>query len=167
MRRLLVLALLASLATPAFAKKAPWAEIDGTFAVPTDPDQADVQVAGVDGQRFVPVRAKQKVTPGPHFVYLVSERAAGLGLRNAKPWVMKAEPCTRYLLAARHENLSAERYEIVVVGTERIGECRMPEGATPAPAPATAPTASPSPAAAPETTPSPVAPADETGATQY
>lgn len=52
MRRLLVLALLATLPTVALAKKEAWSEIDGTGATATQADHADVAVVELDGKKF-------------------------------------------------------------------------------------------------------------------
>ena len=186
MRRFLVLALLASLSSPAIAKKAAWAEVDGSFANPAHADEVDLLIQGVNDKRYTPMRSQVTLKPGPQWLTVASTRASGGGTVTAMPYVFKAEPCTRYLLAAQHEGISKTRFRVVVVAQERIGECTLPEGYVPpppiapsvsagpvAPAPTAAPVdespTAPAPAAAPPVpAPAPTPPpADESGATQY
>jgi hypothetical protein len=187
------LGLLATLPLAA-AAKGPWSEIDGSFANPAHADEVDVLIRNVDSHAYNPPRDKLKVTPGPHWVTLVSTRVADTGVRPGQdgtsplntrqtqdcnplgraadctqgsrhstratvaPWVFKAEPCMRYLLAGQHEGMST-KFVVEVVGVEPISGCggkvdvEAPEPAPPASAePATT---SPDAPAGPDT---PVAP---------
>ena len=161
MRRLLALAVLSLLPALA-AAKGPWAEVDGSFANPAHKDEVNLLIRGVNDKRYQPMRSKVVVKPGPQWMTVASTRASRGGTVTMIPYVFKAEPCMRYLLAARHEGVSDQRFAVIVVAVERIGECKLPEGmAEPATLPAPVPDATPPPP------PTPVAPAAETGATSY
>jgi hypothetical protein len=153
------LAALALVLAPGLAAaKAPWAEIDGTFANPAHADEVDALVHAVDRHYYNPMRSRLKIEPGPHWIYIASTRASARGTVTSVPWVMKAEPCMRYLVAAQHESLSIERFAVKVVSVERIGECRLPPGAQAAvatPAPAAPAMVAPAATPAPDATPAP------------
>jgi hypothetical protein len=161
MRRLLALALLSLLPTLA-AAKGPWAAVDGSFANPAHKDEVNLLIRGVDDKQYEPMRSKVTVKPGPLWLTVTSTRASHGGGVTAIPHVFKAEPCMRYLLAAQHDGISDQRFTVIVVAIERIGECKLPEGVA---EPATFP--APTPHATTPPPPAPVAPAAETGATSY
>lgn len=164
MRRLLALALLSVLPALATAR-GPWAEIDGSFANPAHLDEVDVLIRGVNDKQYEPMRAKVEVKPGPVWLTVATTRVSRGGSVSTMPYVFKAEPCMRYLLAAKHEGLSETKFAVITVAVERIGECRLPKGAPePAPVP---PAPTPVPDAAPPPAPAPAPPAAETGATSY
>jgi hypothetical protein len=153
MRGLLVFVVAAAMAPLALAK-GPWAQIDGRSANHAHADEVDVRVQQVDGKRYQPPVDEVKLAPGPHWVTLVTTRPtarplnfSGTGLTTTRttyqPWVMKAEPCMRYRVAAQHDGPSTERWTVELVAVERIGDCTppaaapeaSPPAATPAPAP--------------------------------
>jgi len=80
----------------------PYSIIEGGRSSMTDRNSYDVIISGVDGKKYFKNEKMKYVDPGPHRVELTSTKLDRGGDVTYKTWYFKAEPCKRYVVAARH-----------------------------------------------------------------
>jgi hypothetical protein len=122
------------LAVPAAAAAGPydqpWAEIRSDGAAAPDPKYGAAVLSRVDGEAAVKGRAV--VAPGARVVTVALPPDKGMSVGSQQSLEVQANPCMRYVLAARLDAQSG-RWTPVVRSAESIGECLTRfKGATPA-----------------------------------
>lgn len=111
-------------------KSAPYAIIDGSRSKPTDQYSHDVIISGIDGQKYFGNVKSERVKPGPHYIELTSTKQEGRGEVTYKPWYFKAEPCKRYIVAAKHsedKKFSNKYWSVELLRVEPILSCELPK----------------------------------------
>ena len=127
MKKLICLAPLFLLAACA---SGPYAIIDGSRSDITDANSHDVMITGIDGQMYFEGLEIRNVAPGPHYLQLASTRLSHRGAPTYETLVLDAKPCTRYLVAAKHDTtLEFDNRDWVahVIRTEPIAGCKVDE----------------------------------------
>jgi hypothetical protein len=115
------------LAGCAAGESKPYAIIDGTKTRGVDVDTYEVLVFAVDGQLYPRGKREQRLTPGFHYLELVTTKRDKTGLVSRLPFAISAKPCVRYYVVAKHEKtLSDVRWRPVVIDEEPIAGCVAP-----------------------------------------
>ncbi len=84
-------------------------------------------VVGVDSRLMRP-RGFMNLDPGFHYLYLATTRSNPRGEHAAQHFALKAEPCMRYVVTARHRNsMDWENWDLVVKSVEPIPWCTLPQ----------------------------------------
>lgn len=105
----------------------PYAMIDGTRSSRTDASEADLVVVGIDGRLTRP-RGIMNVEPGVHSLYIATTRSDRRGAHTAQHFELKAEPCMRYVISAKHRNsIDREDWDLVLKAIEPIPGCPLPQ----------------------------------------
>jgi hypothetical protein len=131
MKRLLAAFLLAiPAAATAGPYDQPWAEIRGDGAAAPDPRYGAAVVSRIDGEAVA--RGRAVVAPGARVVTVALPPDKGMSVGSQQGIEVQANPCMRYVLAARLDAPSG-RWTPVVRSAESIGECLTRfKGAAPA-----------------------------------
>ncbi len=104
----------------------PYSIIEGGRSSMTDRNSYDVIISGVDGKKYFKNEKTKYVDPGPHRVELTSTKLDRGGDVTYKSWYFKAEPCKRYVVAAKHsknQQFSNKHWEVDLVRVEPIPSC--------------------------------------------
>lgn len=128
----------ATLAFPASAQQAPWAELSGELLRMVDSNRASIEVLAVDGSTNFQTRSGYThLTPGLHVLHLASTYQGSRGEVHYGTFEFVFAPCTRYHVVADHGPSSrAKRWELVIVKEEPIKRCQKPPSETPEATPA-------------------------------
>ncbi|MCW9016400.1 MAG: hypothetical protein OQJ89_05510 [Kangiellaceae bacterium] len=109
----------------------PYAIIDGSRSKITDVDSHNVMITGIDGRMYFDSDTVKNIEPGEHTIRLASTRINARGmLLSYKDIKLDAEPCKRYVVAAKHDKnkrFSNKHWEVKVLRVEDIPWCEIPE----------------------------------------
>jgi hypothetical protein len=113
----------------------PYAQLDGQGSARSHADEADVLIVGTDGKFDPSGSMSVTVDPGGHYFLVASTRLDRRGRDSTQTLPLMMKACTRYKLAARHQNaLNPRDWELAVTAIEPIPECvAVPQKSVPAP----------------------------------
>ena len=124
MRRTLLIAAIAANATMLSGCTTIYSVVEGNFDSPsTALNDYPVHIVAVDGGFQNSHDAR--IEAGVHTLILQSRKPTIFRVREQKAVGFKAEPCTRYYLAARHQTRLTEQWELVIRRQEPIGGCDL------------------------------------------
>jgi hypothetical protein len=108
----------------------PWAVISSEGAAAPDARYGTAVLSRVDGESVA--RGRAVVAPGPRAVTVALPPRKGVSVGSQATFEVQANPCMRYVVAARLDAQSGE-WKPVVRSAESIGECltRFKGGAAP------------------------------------
>lgn len=123
--------ILATLLTSACASQ-PWSEVNGDWSNPTDTNNFDVVITGIDGKLKFENRKRETFEPGLVTLRFSSERPARTkadenASYNNKTVEMNLKPCVRYYVSAQHKNVlsgNINNWDVVVLKEEPIKSCQ-------------------------------------------
>ena len=104
----------------------PYAIIDGSQSKITDDNSHDIVITGVDGKMLFDGMKTRKIDPGFHYTQLTSVKSGRRGDVTYQPWSLNAEPCKRYVIAAKHskdKKFSNKYWDVELLRIEPILHC--------------------------------------------
>ena len=124
------LLLLAPAAAVAGPYDQPWVVITNDTAPSADPKVRAVVVNRIDGESVV--RSRATVAPGLRVVTVDLPPRKGFSLGTQESFELNANPCMRYVVAARPDGEAGQNWKPFVRSAGTIGECltRFKGGAT-------------------------------------
>ena len=128
------ISLLAALALSGCASSKPYAELTGRTGASPGLDISSVDITGIDGRMLFDRKTWREVTPGPHFLQVLTTRKVRRGDQEPASMLLVAEPCVRYYIVARHASAvgsTATDWAPEVARTEPIEDCKAEEKKTP------------------------------------
>jgi hypothetical protein len=99
----------------------PWVVITNDTAPAADPKVRAVAVSRVDGE--VVVKNRATVGPGLRVVTVDLPPRKGMSLGTQESFELNANPCMRYVVAARPDGDAGQGWKPFVRSAETIGEC--------------------------------------------
>ncbi|MCM2328871.1 MAG: hypothetical protein NDI88_13360 [Lysobacter sp.] len=99
----------------------PWAVITNDTAPSSDPKVRAVAVSRVDGE--IVVKSRATVGPGLRVVTVDLPPRKGMSLGTQESFELNANPCMRYVVAARPDGDAGQDWKPFVRSAETIGEC--------------------------------------------
>jgi hypothetical protein len=99
----------------------PWVVITNDTAPSADPKVRAVTVSRVDGE--IVVKSRATVAPGPRLVTVDLPPRKGASLGTQANFELNANPCMRYVVAARPDGEAGQDWKPFVSSAGTIGEC--------------------------------------------
>ncbi len=99
-----IIVILAALLCLSACASRPYAIIDGSRSIASDPENVDVIFIGIDGKMYPNGFSYKTLEPGVHLLQVATSKAGWRNAHSYLPFMLNAEPCKRYILTAQHDN---------------------------------------------------------------
>jgi hypothetical protein len=132
----ITISLLAALVLSGCAARQPYAELTGRAGASPGLDISSVDITGIDGKLLFDKKTWREVTPGPHFVQVLTTRKVRRSDQQPAYLPLRAEPCMRYYIVARHASgleASPTDWAPEIARVEPIEGCKADEKSVEAP----------------------------------